>query len=86
MKLPNNVYDILKWGTSMLLPALATMYLALSELWNLPYGSEVSSTLMIVVVFLSTVLELSKTQFNKDFTIYQFPKNEMVTKPGTELK
>ena len=36
MKLSNKVYDILKWIALYLLPALGTLYFALSGIWGLP--------------------------------------------------
>ena len=38
MKLSNKVYDILKWIALYLLPALGTLYFALSGIWGLQIG------------------------------------------------
>ena len=37
----NKVYDILKWIALIALPALATLYFAISQIWGLPYGEQV---------------------------------------------
>ena len=34
MKLPDKIYDILKWVQRLLLPAIATLYLALGAIWK----------------------------------------------------
>ena len=37
MKLPDKVYDVLKWLTVICLPALGAAYLALAAVWGWPY-------------------------------------------------
>ena len=61
----NKVYNILKWIAMIVLPALATLYLGLSNIWGLPYGEEVSTTITLVNTFLGTVLMISTNQYNK---------------------
>lgn len=61
----NKVYNILKWVAMIVLPALATLYLGLSNVWGLPYGEEVSTTITLVNTFLGTVLMISTNQYNK---------------------
>ena len=61
----NKVYNILKWIAMIVLPALATLYLGLSNVWGLPYGEEVSTTITLVNTFLGTVLMISTNQYNK---------------------
>ena len=41
MKIPDKLYDILKWVVIIVLPALATLYAALSTVWVWPYSEEV---------------------------------------------
>lgn len=61
----NKVYNVLKWIAMIVLPALATLYLGLSNVWGLPYGEEVSTTITLVNTFLGTVLMISTNQYNK---------------------
>jgi hypothetical protein len=65
MYFSNKVYDILTWIAKILLPALATLYVALSTVWSLPYGDQVSQTLMAFVLFLGVLLNLSNSQYLK---------------------
>ena len=37
----NKVYDVLKWIAMVVLPAIATLYLALAGIWGFPYGEEI---------------------------------------------
>ena len=59
----NEVYDTLKWITTILLPSLSTLYVALSGIWNLPYTGEVSSTIAAIVLFLGALLQVSSLQY-----------------------
>lgn len=61
----NKVYNILKWVAMIVLPALATLYLGLSNVWGLPYGEEISATITLVNTFLGAVLMISTSQYNK---------------------
>ena len=66
MKLNNKTYDVLKWIAQILLPALGTLYFALTKFWPLPYGPEVVGTISAVDVFLGAILGISTAQYNKD--------------------
>ena len=61
----NKIYNILKWIAMIVLPACATLYLGLSNVWGLPYGEEVSTTISLINTFLGTVLMISTNQYNK---------------------
>ena len=66
MKLPNSVYDVLKWITMILLPALATAYVGLSAVWGWPYADEVAKTAAVVCALLGSLLGISTAQYNKN--------------------
>lgn len=63
MKLSNKMYDTLKWIAQILLPAAATLYFALSDVWGLPYAKEVVGTISAVDVFLGAVLGISSSAY-----------------------
>lgn len=65
MKLNDKVYDVLKWIALYLLPALGTLYFALSGVWGLPYGEEIVGTLTAVDTFLGVVLGISSAEYKK---------------------
>lgn len=65
MKMNNKVYDVLKWIAMYLLPALGTLYFALSGIWGLPYGEEIVGTLTAVDTFLGVLLGISTAQYKK---------------------
>ena len=61
----NKVYNVLKWFAMIVLPAFATLYLGLSNVWGLPFGEEIPATITLVNTFLGTVLMISTNQYNK---------------------
>lgn len=65
MKIPSKIYDILKWVTMIVLPALATAYVGLSGIWNFPYASEVAKTTTIICTLLGSILGISTAEYNK---------------------
>ena len=66
MKMSNKVYDVLKWIAMYFLPAIGTLYFALSGIWNLPYGEQVVGTITAMDTFLGVILGISNAQYNKN--------------------
>lgn len=61
----NKTYDILKWIAQILLPAIGTLYFAVSGIWGFPLGEEVLGTITAVDTFLGVILGISTYQYNK---------------------
>ena len=66
MKISNKVYDVLKWIAQYLLPALGTLYFALSTIWGFPYGEQVVGTITAIDAFLGAILGLSSDTYYKN--------------------
>ena len=66
MKISNKVYDVLKWIAQYLLPALGTLYFALSTIWGFPYGEQVVGTITAIDAFLGAILGLSSATYHKN--------------------
>jgi len=66
MKLPNKVYDRLKFLCTILLPAIGTLYVALARIWDLPLAEEIVGTLSACAVFIGAIIGISSYQYNKD--------------------
>lgn len=70
MKLSNNTYDIAKWIALVALPALATLYFALSQVWGLPYGGEIVATITAIDTFIGALLGISSSKYaNSDASV-----------------
>lgn len=61
----NKTYDIAKWIALVVLPALATLYFALSGIWHFPYGEEVVGTITAIDTFLGALLGISSINYYK---------------------
>lgn len=66
MKLNNNLYDILKWMAILFLPALALLVKTVFAIWGIPYGDEISATIIAVQVFLGAILGVSSMNYHKE--------------------
>ena len=80
MILSDKLYDILKYIAQIFLPALATLYVAIAGIWDLPYAEAISGTIMAVDLCLGTMLKISSDQY--------FSTKDIVTKvvPDEEVK
>lgn len=63
MKSPT--YDRLKWVSLVLLPALASLYFALGQVWQLPHVEQVVGTITIIDTFLGLLLGKSSSNYAK---------------------
>lgn len=61
----NKVYDVLKFIAQIVLPALATFYVTIAGIWGLPYGEQISGTIMAVDLLLGAILGISSAQYKK---------------------
>ena len=65
MKLSNRIYDILKYVAMVFLPALGSLYFALSSIWGFPYGEQIVGTITAIDTFLGALLQISSTKWRK---------------------
>lgn len=66
MKLSDKMYDIMKWIVIIVLPALGTLYTALSQVWSFPYSVEIPATVLAIDTFLGAILCISSANYNKE--------------------
>ena len=65
MKLPNKVYDVLKWISLIALDAVGVAYESLASVWNLPFGDEIMKTCTIISILIGALIGLSTRNYNK---------------------
>lgn len=63
----NSTYDILKAIAQIWLPAIATLWVAISLIWNLPLSDQIEQTITAVIVFLDTILGLTVAKASSDY-------------------
>lgn len=61
----DKVYDWLKYFGRYILPAVATFWVSLCKIWGLPYGTEISATIMAVDTLLNIILGISNENYNQ---------------------
>ena len=62
--IPNRVYDWMKWITILALPAIATLLIAIGNIWNIDILTPVAATITAVTALLGTVLGISTISYN----------------------
>jgi hypothetical protein len=62
--MPNRVYDILKYLTIIVLPAIGALYTGLAQIWSLPYSAQIPATITVICTFLGAILCISTAQYN----------------------
>ena len=65
MRLSNKTYDILKLFHKIFV-LLAALYKGIAGVWNLPFGSEISQTFLLLATFLLGILEMASATYNKE--------------------
>jgi hypothetical protein len=65
MKLPDKLYDILKWVVMIVIPALTTAYVGLAAIWGWPYPEAIAKTSAIICTLLGAILGISTAEYNR---------------------
>ena len=61
----DKIYNVLKFIAQIVLPAIATFYVTIANIWNLPFGEQISGTIMAVDTLLGAVLMISSSNYKK---------------------
>lgn len=64
MIINSKVYDVMKYITMVVLPAVTTLWLAVGSIWHLPYVEPIGATLSAITVFLGAILGISTSLYN----------------------
>lgn len=84
MTLTNKTYDFLKQVVSIWMPALATLTLAIGNIWGLPYAEAVAGTITALATCLGTIMNKSSKTFWEDHAVEPTPMpDKRVWKPRT---
>lgn len=71
MKLNDKAYDVMKWIAILFLPALAILVRTVFAIWQIPYGEQISATIVAFQVFLGAILGVSSIQYKKEADKWQ---------------
>lgn len=66
MKLPNNVYDFLKWFALVAIPAIEAFWLTVGKVWGFPYLTEIGTTIAAVGLLIAALIGVSTVNYRKE--------------------
>lgn len=75
MKLPDKVYEIMKWIVCIVIPAVCTFYSFLAGKIGLPYGELVAEIGSAVAFMIGTILGISTAEFRRTNELTVTKKN-----------
>lgn len=61
--LGDGTYNVVKKSATIILPALATLYFALAQLWNFPEPEKVVASITAINTFLGVLVQISKKSY-----------------------
>ena len=66
MKLPDKVYNVLKWIALIVLPALAVLYATVGQAWGWPHIEAICITINAVATFIGALIGVSHLTMKKE--------------------
>lgn len=65
MRISDATYDFLKFVSIYCIPSIATLWLTIGQVWNLPYTVEIGTTISAIGVCIAGCIGLSTAAYNK---------------------
>ena len=65
MKIPDKLYDTLKWIAVIVIPALVVLINTVFPAWHIPHAEEISTTVAAIGLFLGAIIGVSTVSYNK---------------------
>lgn len=62
----NKVYDILKWISVIVVPALVLLINTLGSIWGWQYTTEISMSISAIGVFIGAIIQVSSSKYSKE--------------------
>lgn len=66
MRISNKLYEVLKWGCLIFLPAFGSLYFGLAKIWGFPYGTEIVGTCECLALFIGALIGVSTHAYRQD--------------------
>ena len=66
MKMNDKLYSVLKWLCIIALPAIASFYYLIAEIWKLPYSDEVPRTITGIATLIGALIGVSALSYNEN--------------------
>ena len=62
----NKVYDILKWVSVIVVPAIVLLINTLGGIWGWEHTTEISATVSAIGVFIGALIQISSARYSKE--------------------
>lgn len=79
MKIPNKLYDVLKWVCMIFIPALSTLLSVILSVWMiLPPETitAITTTLSAVAAFVGAMIGISTSTYNREIRAAEAKRND----------
>lgn len=63
--MPNKAYDTMKF-ISLIIAPVATFMAALTQIWGIPYGAEITATIAAADVLMGAIVTIAKSIYDKE--------------------
>lgn len=64
MKIPDNVYNVLKWIAIICIPALVVFIKTVFPVWDIPYADSIATTLTSIGLLIGAIIGVSTIGYN----------------------
>lgn len=85
MKLPDKVYDTLKWIALVVMDAIGFGYAEVADIWGLPYGDAVCRTCAALAWVLGALIGVSTAEYRKKLKPIELTHNKTIEQYQEEL-
>ena len=62
----NRVYDVLKWVSVIVVPALVLLINTLGQIWGWKHTAEISATVSAIGVFIGAIIQIASNKYLKN--------------------
>ena len=66
MKIPDKLYDVLKWLVLIVIPSLTTFYVVLDKIFGWGYGAVVTTISAAACACIGSIIGISTAEYNKN--------------------
>lgn len=66
MKLPDKIYNILKWVALTALPAISLFYTIIAQIWGLPFAEQIPETIDAVALLIGLLIGISHLTIKRE--------------------
>lgn len=78
MKIPDKIYNLLKWLSIVAIPAATTLFGVIASQFNIPYAQQILTICPAVATFIGALIGISSAKYYQDQKQNAFSVNEVM--------